>query len=234
MVIWIAAGVLGLLGIVFTFAGVRGAGRRPVSGGFGALVGLGLLGAGGVAALLGVNLRTYERLTAEQVAARIEFDQTTTPGRYAVVLQTADEDGQLGEARTFELDGQQWLMGARIIKFPGWANVAGLDAVYRLEVVTSFSEEWIQQGSPQLLNEGRDVGVDVWALARSQGKIVEIDASYGNAAYGPMADGAVFEVSVSQSGLVSRPISPQATEAVSRWDGRTPPPSIPENLIVQN
>jgi hypothetical protein len=230
MVIWIAAGALGLLGIVFTFTGLRGSGRRPVSGGFGAIVGLVLLGAGGIAALLGVNLRTYERLTTEQMAARLDFVQQG-PQAYQATLTLPD-----GEVKEFELSGDDWQLDARVIKFPGWANVAGLDAVYRLDRIAGRYHDVNQEmnGVRTVYAVFDDPGIDVWKLAREQGRSLQIDASFGSGVYHPMADGASYEISMTQSSLVSRPANPAATEAVGRWDGRNPPPPIPENLIVQN
>lgn len=228
--IWIAAGVLGLLGVVFTFSGVRGAGRRPVSSSFGAIIGLGLMAAGGVAALLGINLRTYERLTTEQYAARIDFVQQA-PQSYQATVTLPD-----GEVKVFELMGDDWQLDARVIKFPGWANVAGLDAVYRLDRIAGRYHSVDQEVSaPRTVYEVfGDPGIDVWTLARERGRSLQIDASFGSGVYHPMADGASYEVSMTQSALVSRPVNPAATEAVGRWDGRNPPPPIPENLIVQN
>jgi hypothetical protein len=234
MGVWIAAGVLGVIGVLMTFSGLGGVRRKPVSGGFGAILGGALVLVGGGLALVGVNLRTYERLTAEHVVAQIEFKQTG-PQRYDATLRTANEEGQLGEGQPVPLEGDQWLMGARVIKFPGWATVAGLDARYRLDVLTSFSEGWRQQGEPHLLNRDEDVAVDIWKLARDRGKVVEIDASYGSAAYHPMADGAVYEISVTQTGgLVSRQVNEAAETAVRQWDGRSPPPPLAEDLIAGN
>lgn len=230
MVIWIAAGVLGLLGVVLTFSGLRGSGRRPVSGAFGAIIGLALLGAGGLAALLGVNFRTYERLTSEQMAARLDLTQQG-PQAFRATLTLPD-----GEVKEFDLMGDDWQLDARVIKFPGWANVAGLDAVYRLDRIAGRYEDVDQEmtGVRTVFKVYEDAGVDVWKLAREQGRSLQIDASFGSGVYHPMADGASYDISMTQSSLVSRPANPAATEAVGRWDGRNPPPPLPENLIVQN
>jgi hypothetical protein len=40
---------------------------------------------------------------------------------------------------------------------------------------------------------------------------------YGSATYLPMADGADYEVTVSQSGLVARPLNDAARLAVGAW-----------------
>jgi hypothetical protein len=44
-----------------------------------------------------------------------------------------------------------------------------------------------------------------------------LDALYGSATFLPMADGALYEIKVSQSGLVARPLNQAAREAVGSW-----------------
>jgi hypothetical protein len=44
-----------------------------------------------------------------------------------------------------------------------------------------------------------------------------IDAVYGSATYLPMADGALYEVSLSHTGLLARPLNASAEEAINTW-----------------
>jgi hypothetical protein len=44
-----------------------------------------------------------------------------------------------------------------------------------------------------------------------------VDALYGSATYLPMVDGALYEIKVSQSGLLARPLNQAAREAVGSW-----------------
>ena len=43
------------------------------------------------------------------------------------------------------------------------------------------------------------------------------DAAYGSATYLPMADGATYAVTLTQSGLVARPVNPAAKRATRHW-----------------
>ena len=46
----------------------------------------------------------------------------------------------------------------------------------------------------------------MWALAQAQPRWLPfVDAIYGSATYLPMADGARYEVTLGQSGLIARP-----------------------------
>ncbi len=86
-----------------------------------ALVGLPL-------ALLGWNLHTFNRLTDEAPIATLRFEQLA-PRHYAVELRSGD----FCSARHYQLDGDQWRLDARFLKWKPFANLFGLDAQYRLE-----------------------------------------------------------------------------------------------------
>ena len=44
-----------------------------------------------------------------------------------------------------------------------------------------------------------------------------LDALYGSATFVPMSDGALFEVSLANSGLIARPLNERAQSAIERW-----------------
>jgi hypothetical protein len=86
--------------------------------------------------------------------------------------------------------------------------VLGLDARYRLERVsgryTDIAQERIDPRTVYALCEPGPF--DLWTLARDYpGWLPFVDAVYGSATYLPMADGATYEVTLTQSGLVARP-----------------------------
>ena len=67
-------------------------------------------------------------------------------------------------------------------------------------------------------NLAPDTGLDLWSLIGKLRRYVDwVDAYYGNAAYLPMADGARYQISITQSGLVARPVNEEARRAVNRW-----------------
>lgn len=60
--------------------------------------------------------------------------------------------------------------------------------------------------------------IDTWELARRYRAYVPwVDALFGSAAFVPMADGALYEVRVSQSGLIARPLNQAGRDAVAGW-----------------
>jgi hypothetical protein len=180
-----------------------------------ALMGLLLLATAAAIFVVSLNLHTYARLTHEEPIAEIVFE-ARGPQRYrATLAQVAS-----GELQTFVLAGDEWQLDARVLKWKGWANLLGLDAQYRLERVSGRYRDIEQER-----NDDRTVyplsdnpGIDLWSLSTEYPRWLPfVDAVYGSATYLPMADGARFEVSITQSGLVARPLNEVAKAAAGSW-----------------
>lgn len=173
-----------------------------------------LLGGALVFLLLGINLHTYQRLTYEQPVAELAFTRLA-PQRYEVSI-TAVGAG----TASYRLDGDEWQLDARVLKWKAPATLLGLDARYRLERLSGRYRDVNQQRErPQsVYGLPPEAGIDLWALLGTLGKYVDwVDAYYGSAAYLPMADGARYEVVLTQSGLIARPLNDKARTAVRDW-----------------
>ncbi|HUX74635.1 MAG TPA: hypothetical protein VMV25_12180 [Steroidobacteraceae bacterium] len=204
-----------LLALLLLIAAVRRLRRGRIAGGAfcggGAL--LLLLGAAGALALA-VGVRGFQRLGAEQSAGEIRF-MAAGPRAFDAVLTLAD-----GRRESFLLRGDDWQVDGRILKWRALANVLGFDALYRLERIGGryerIEEERHAPRTVYALNPPG--GIDLWEIARRYRKWLPwVDALYGSATYTPMADGAVFEIDVSQSGLLARPRNPAARAAIGGW-----------------
>jgi hypothetical protein len=85
---WILPGVSALLGAIVLLRGLGSLfGGRFVGGFFGTVIGGGLLAAGAVVALTGLDVQTYQRLTYERPVASIETRQLG-PQLYEATLTT--------------------------------------------------------------------------------------------------------------------------------------------------
>lgn len=217
-VLWLDLGVgLGALLALALFANAarhlrRGRFARGGAHGFGGLL-LGSITA--VVLLLGINLLTYERFTAESPVADLYF-RKLAPQRYAVTLVRPD-----GRSSRSELDGDEWELDARIIKWKGIATLLGLRPLYRLERLSgryqSVAETRERPGSAIAL--AREPGLSLWQLAhREAGWLPLVDSAYGSGTYLPMADGAEYRVSLSTTGLLARPANAAARKAVKDWE----------------
>ena len=180
-----------------------------------ALMGLLLLSLAGLLFVISLNLHTYARLTHEKPVAQIVFE-ARGPQQYRATLAEVPS----GEMQLFMLSGDEWQLDARVLKWQGWANLLGLDAQYRLERIggryRDIEQERNDQRTVYALSE--NPGLDLWLLSTQYPRWLPfVDAVYGSATYMPMADGARYEISITQSGLITRPINPAAEAAAGSW-----------------
>jgi hypothetical protein len=207
--------VFALAGVLLLFAAVRRLRRRRVFGGMlTGFSGLVLLLLSVCAALLAANLVTYQRLSYEQPAGELQLSRTG-PRAYSAVLTYP-----AGERATFSLRGDEWQVDARVLKWHAFANLVGFDTAYRLERISGryahIEDERSQARTVYALNAPQRI--DPWDLVqRYHSWLPWLDAFYGSATFLPMADGALYEIKVSQSGLVARPLNQAARDAVGGW-----------------
>lgn len=204
-----------LLSLALILSGGRHLWRRRVKRGcahgfFGVVAGLIVA----VVLLAGLNLLTYARFTAEQPVGTISFVKLG-PQRYNATLRRAD-----GHIEHVTLRGDQWVLDARVIKWTGVGTMLGLEPLYKLERLSGrYADIRQARHAPRsVVSLTREAGLDLWEIARDQaGWLPLVDAAYGMATYLPMADGAVYRVSLSTTGLLARPANDPARQALGRW-----------------
>jgi hypothetical protein len=207
--------VFALAGILFLFAAIRRIHRRKVLGGLlNGATALVLILLSLCAALIAANLSTYQRLTYEQPAGELQLNRTGERQFNAVLTYPG------GERANFALRGDEWQIDARVLKWHALANLVGFDTAYRLERISGryarIEDERDQPRSVYSLNPPQRI--DPWDLVhRYHSWIPWLDALYGSATFLPMADGALYEIKMSQSGLVARPLNQAARDAVGSW-----------------
>jgi hypothetical protein len=207
--------VCALFGLLFFIAAIRRLRRRRVLGGMahGAAALIFLLAAV-CAILVGSNLRTYQRLAYEQPAGEL---QLTKDGerQFEAALTYPN-----GERANYLLRGDEWQVDARVLKWHAFANLVGFDAAYRLERISGrYTHVEDERASPRTAYDlNAPTRIDPWEFVhRYRSWVPWLDALYGSATFLPMADGALYEIKVSQSGLVARPLNQAAREAVGSW-----------------
>ena len=221
---WIIPAIVALLGVVILFGGLRTLFRgRLVSGGLSVVGGGGLLAAAAIAGLLALNVQTYSRLTYERPVATISTKQLGPQHFEATVVQPAATEGAEPTIGVYQVHGDEWRLEAQVLRWKPWANVLGLDSQYRLDRLSGRYQSVEQERNAiRSVHEirGGDPAVDLpwslsaWDMARKYRRWVDaVDTLYGGGAYMPMADGAEYEVWITQSGLVARPKNAQARDA---------------------
>jgi len=171
-----------------------------------------------LAALAGaifLNLHTYARLSYEQPVAQLHF-VAVGEQHFQAALITPDDTLRLAD-----LHGDEWQLDARVLKWRPLANLFGFDALFRLERLSGRYRDIEQENSRAraavALHAGNP-GLNAFSLARRVPRWAGlVDAEYGSATYLPMADGATYEITLSQSGLLARPANDAARETIRRW-----------------
>ena len=222
---WVIPGFVAVIGLAFALSGVGWMFRgRPFKGGRGVLGGGVFLGLAGLVGLLGLNIQTYHRLTAERPVATIELHQKGPQLFDATVVEPPTDQDPQGITHHFEIHGDEWRLEARVLVWKPWANVLGLDSQYRLDRFSGRYRETDQElhaeRSAYDIRPTRQSGVDLFPIAKSLAPYVPlVDVHHGSGTFQPMADGARYEVSITRTGLISRPTNETAAEAASSgWD----------------
>lgn len=205
-----------LIALYFVFSMLRHARhRRPVRA-TRSLAGGTVSGfAGAASIMLACSYYGYDQLVDEQRIGRIRFT-ASAPEHYVARLMLEDE----ARDRIFEILGDEWQMDARVITWKPPMTLLGLDPIFRLDRLSGryadIDAELRKSRSVHAL--GEPVALDVWRFAREYPALLPgVDAHYGTATYLPMADGAVFEVTMTRTGLAARPVNGAARDAVGAW-----------------
>lgn len=220
----IISACIAVVGLVFTITGIRRLlQRRLLRAAWLELTGITFLLIASSAYLLASNLYTYQRLTYEQAVAEISFQQLDAQ-EYRAIIKALDSDYQ----QVVNLKGDEWQLDSQVLTWQGVATLFGLDANYRLHRISGryldINEERQKPRSvfslvkkPALIEDEK---YDLWRFAHKyQSWLRWVDATYGSAVFLPMTDGARFQVSISRTGLIARPINSEARQAVSQWIG---------------
>ncbi len=206
--------ILAVLGLGLFGLGLHRISRlRLVSGGVQGISGALLLTVGLFFASVSANLYTYQRLNHESPVATVRFDRIG-PQYFRAYLSRPE-----GRTEIYDLHGDDWQIDARILKWHGLATLAGLDSLLQLRRIRGRyrSIEQAREANPGIYTLYTPQGVDVWELAHRYPRLPWVDAVYGSATFLPMAHGARFEIRLSQSGLVARPLNRAAEQAIAGW-----------------
>ncbi len=202
----IGAAVIGGLGLILFLAGLLALFRarfwRFASR---AVVGLLLLVAGLVVGGLSLGLEGYQRLTHEELIARIEIEPIG-PRRF-----NARFTFPASHIVNVELAGDEIQVDARIIKWHAWANLLGLHTFYQLDRVAGRYRD-IEDERKAVRTIHSLAGyhrVDLFAWRQRLPELARFfDAEYGSASFVPADRRQELELTVSTSGLVLRPRRP--------------------------
>jgi len=194
-----------VLGVAFCRAGVTALRTRRWGGGaMRGLVGLLLLALAGLAAAIAVGLREYRSLTLEVLAATVTT-QPLGPQRFRAMIVLPDK-----RLAMYDLAGDALYMDAHILKWHPWVNLLGLHTSYELDRVAGrYNAVSDERSKPHTAYEvARPAWIDLFWIARRHVLGPLVDAEYGSAAFVAGTRPARYEVRVSTTGLLMRPMVP--------------------------
>ncbi|RYY75630.1 MAG: cation/multidrug efflux pump [Gammaproteobacteria bacterium] len=179
------------------------------------MFGLCLLALGVGVGLVAYDVYTYKQINVGQPVATINFEGIEDQYFDALIV-SAD-----GKQQRFSLHGDQWQLDTRIIKWQGYFASLNIKPAFRLDRLSGryydIHKETTEKRSNFLIVKSL-LGLDVWQLIHENQKYVQVlEANYGTARYLPMKSGALYEISLSNTGLNVRPLNDVAAKAIEEW-----------------
>jgi hypothetical protein len=159
---------------------------------------------------------SYKALLEESSVATVSFERLAQQHYRATLVDTKS-----GTEKAFDIRGDLWQIDARLLKWTGVLAGFGFQPGYRLDrfqgrYLSLEQERADERTVYSLVNP--DIGFDFWHYLHSEGQWIPwVDAKYGSATYLPMADGGIFSVMMTASGLVARALNERAEMAVNAW-----------------
>nr|WP_197425185.1 hypothetical protein [Bordetella sp. N] len=178
------------------------------------LVGLLILALAMVSGLLGGSLYQFHRLTTDQPVASISLEQQGER-QYLITCQL---EGQ--PPRQFRVQGDQWQIDARVVRWQLPALLAGVPPLYRMDRLSGRYEDPVaEQSQPRTVYPLGDTRApDLATLKRSFPTWLPfVDVQFGSGAYMPMFDGARYRVFLDPRGaLFVRPDGQATTDGLKQ------------------
>jgi hypothetical protein len=183
--------------------------RRALRAGVLALSSLLLVALGALFATLDLAVRGYSALTREEVAARIRVAPSGEQ-RFLASFELPD-----GRRSSYRLAGDELYVDAQILKWRPLVNLLGLHTAYDLDRVAGrYSDLHDERELPRtVFSLARERHVDLFALRRRLPFLDWlVDAEYGSASFVVANRPAHYELRVSTSGLLVRPVRSPGAE----------------------
>ena len=193
--------LVGALFVRAAWSSVRGG--RWAGGGVRALLGVLLLALAALAATITIGIHGYRALTLEVLAANVKTEPVG-PQRFRATIVLPDR-----RLAMYELAGDAFYIDAHILKWHPAANLLGLHTAYELDRVggryNAIADERTKPHTMYSLARARRL--DLFSLARRFPLFRPlVDAEYGSAAFVAATRPVEYEVRVSTTGLLMRPI----------------------------
>jgi len=203
-VAFLTASICAPVGLVFLLIARSAARRRRWQRMMlGGLAGLLFMTLAAFCVTVGVSIRGYRALTREEVAATV---RTFPLGTQHFRARVSYPDGR---EEIFDLAGDAVYVDAHILKWRPWVNLLGLHTLYELDRLSGRYDVLAdERGKPRtVFTLGLTKPFDLFDVVRRFGRLSAlVDAEYGSATFVGARGVAAYEILVSTSGLLARPL----------------------------
>jgi hypothetical protein len=173
--------------------------------------GLILLAVAAIAGGLGYELSGYGHPDRNLMIGRVEFTELK-PQQYVAMVHLEDKTSY------YELNGDQWQIDARVLS---WRGMFTPSSSYRFNRISGrYVDIFDETSRPRSVYEIDQVQsyVDVWQIVRSNDTLAQwVSADQGSSVFMPMADKALYSISLGQHGLIARAVNSAARQAILNW-----------------
>ncbi len=206
---WLLPAFVGLVGVLMLVGGVARVFKAQLGGGIMRVLfgGLTLAGAA-IIGLVGLNLQTYAQLSKEWAVGTVTIKQGATAHDWVASIDLMDDGKPRGQPVDYQVTGEEIFVGGPIITFKPWANVVGMDAIFRAETVRGgyFNANCTNTYNPRVEtidNPADDSLLDsiaeAWKFAAAR------EVAHNTLSGQPLGDGAVYDIVVTQDAVMLKP-----------------------------
>ncbi|NQD92528.1 hypothetical protein HP532_07675 [Pseudomonas sp. CrR25] len=175
--------------------------------------GLAFVGLAALVGLVAYDLSSYAPLPEGKPLVTLSFQADGARYRASVL--------EGGRERSVILEGDLWQLDVRLLQWKGLAALIGLQPGYRLEKLSgrflAIEQQSLAQHARVDLAQS-PYGVDLWRWLRlGQHDLFMFDPQARRVTYLPIADEAVYAVSLTPTGLLAQPMNQAAKQALQDW-----------------
>lgn len=168
-------------------------------------------------AALALDVRDYNEIEPGSKIARVTFAQLKPQ---IFVAQITYTEGRF-TAQSFEIQGDQWQMDARILAWKSPLRDWGIQPLYRLSRLSGryMTLEQARTAPRSVYALGPpNRGIDVWQLMHQWHETLPLFLpQYGSATFMPMANQAAFDIVLTDTGLAAQPANEIARLSLDGW-----------------
>lgn len=165
--------------------------------------------------IVGIDLATYHQLTKQDMIFKVSIKETS-PRHFDLTLQSKDID------KTFQLQGDQWQIDFRLIRFTATSTLAGLSNLYQPSRLSNryeaIEEERVKPKQYYSLRDAVFDRLDLWKFIKSYYSYLPgIDSAFGSSVYAPLKNNAEYEIFIGYAGVVVKATNQEGQSAIQQW-----------------